>query len=112
MMTPNPKAHLSPKDLVQQLAFEAQTIPGWSLNDKAFYASFSAKRDVFALNTKIHQAIKAYYLGQGHSLEQWQAVSFNPASFNQVWRQSLRLPPDDVPPPQSMRFVLPLQSFN
>lgn len=110
MITPNSKAHMSPKDRTRQLALEAQTIPGWSLNDKNFHASFSANRDFFALNTKIHQAIKAYYIGQGHTPEQWQAVSSDLKKFNQVWRQFLRLPLDDAPPPVQWRFVLPLQS--
>jgi hypothetical protein len=107
MIIPNPKAHLHPKDLHRQLVLEAQTIPGWSLNDKAFHASLNANRDFFALNTQIHQAIKAYYLGQGYTLEQWQTVSSNLKKFNQVWRQSLCLPLDDVPPPLGFRLRIP-----
>jgi hypothetical protein len=111
MITPNPKSHMSPKDLTRVLALEAQTVPGWGLNDKAFHASFAANREAFVFIAKIHQAIKAFYLNQGHTVEQWQFVSSSPQKFNQVWRQSLRLSFDDSPPPIQWRFVLPLQSF-
>lgn len=111
MVTPNPKAHMSPKDLTRVLALEAQTVPGWGLNDKAFHASFAANRDVFILISKIHQAIKAFYLNQGHTVEQWQVVSSNLKQFNRVWRQSLGLMPDDSPPPLAFRRVLPKPSF-
>ncbi|MDP1771756.1 MAG: hypothetical protein Q8L15_05675 [Methylobacter sp.] len=110
MITPNPKAHMSPKDLTRLLASEAQVIPGFSLNDRNFHASLAANREAFAQISNIHHAIKSYYLGQGHSLEQWQAVSSDLKKFNQVWRQSLRLPLDDAPPPLQWRFVLPLHS--
>lgn len=102
---------MSPKDLVRALALEAQTIPGWSLNDRNFHASFAANRENFSLISKIHQAIKAFYLNQGHTLEQWQTVSSNPKQFNRVWRQSLDLMPDDSPPPAAFRRILPFQSF-
>jgi len=45
MITPNPKAHMSPKDLTRAIALETQTVPGWGLNDKAFHASFAANRE-------------------------------------------------------------------
>lgn len=112
MITPNPKAHMSPKDLTRLLASEAQVIPGFSLNDRNFHASLAANRDEFVHFSNIHQAIKSYFLGQGHTAEQWQIVSSNPQKFNQVWRQSLRLPLADVPPPIQWRLVLPLLSSN
>lgn len=110
MITPNPKAHLSPKDRIRQLALEAQTIPGFDLNDRAFHASIPANLDTFILMARIHQSIKIFYLNQGHTLEQLQSVMSNPQQFNRVWRQSLDLMPDDSPPPLAFRRVLPLQS--
>lgn len=107
MITSNPKAHMSPKDLTRLLASEAQTLPGFSLNDKAFHASLAANRDYFLINAKIYHAIKAYFLGQGHTEQHWQDVTSDLKRFNQVWRQSLRLPLDDVPPPAQWRFVIP-----
>lgn len=112
MITPPPDAHMSPKDRVRFLASQAQTLPGWGLNDKAFHASAAANRDAFVRISQVHQAIKAFYLNQGHSLEQWQAVITDPRQFNRVWRQSLDLMLDDSPPPAVFRRVLPSQSSN
>lgn len=112
MITPNPVAHMSAKDRVRFLASQAQTLPGWGLSDKAFHASIAANRDVFAHISQVHQAIKAFYLNHGHSLEQWQVVIADPRRFNRVWRQSLGLMLDDSPPPVAFRRVLPLQSSN
>lgn len=111
MVEPNPKAHMPPKDLVRLLASQAQTMPGWGISDKAFHASFAANRDAFARISQVHQAIKAFHLNQGHTLEQWQAVSSNLHQFNRVWRQSLGLMPDVTPPPLAFRRVLPKPSF-
>jgi len=49
-----------------------------------------------------HAAIKAYYL-RGHSEAEWAAITQNPKKFNRVWRQMLKLPPDDTPPPKAYR---------
>lgn len=112
MITSNPLSHLHPKDRIRQLALEVQTVPGWGLNDKAFHASLLANRAYFVLNAIIHQAIKAFYLNQGHTAAEWQIVSDDPRKFNRVWCQSLGLLPDDLPPPKHLRSVLPSQSFN
>ncbi len=52
---------------------------------------------------RIHQRIKRYYLSRGHTEADWNAVSHNPALFNQVWRALLQLPPNTTPPPVSVR---------
>lgn len=110
MITANPKAHMSPKDLARLLASEAKTVPGWGLNDKAFHASFTANQAAFSRFSLIREAIKAFYLNQGHTVQQWQAVSANLHQFNRVWRQSLGLMPDVTPPPLAFRRVQPKPS--
>lgn len=107
MLTANPRAHLSPKDLVRQLASEVQLLPGWSLNDKAFHASFAANRVYFDQAAKVHCAIRNFFLSQGHTLSDWQSITTNPKAFNRIWRQALGLPLDDAPPPLALRRVLP-----
>ncbi|MCX7092594.1 MAG: hypothetical protein NTY50_03985 [Methylobacter sp.] len=97
---------MSSKDHIRQLALDAQTLPGFSLNDKAFHASQALNRDYFERCAKVHAAIKAFYLDQGHTDEQWQAIIANVQKFNRVWRQSLGLMPDDSPPPLAYRRVL------
>lgn len=106
MLTINSKSHLSPKDRVRQLAAEVQTVPGFSLNDSAFHAPYAFQRDV-AQFSRVHNAIKGYYLSLGHSLADWSAVSGNPQAFNRVWRASLDLSVEDTPPPLAFRSRLP-----
>lgn len=55
-----------------------------------------------AIAARIHQRIKRYYLNRGHTEADWQAVSHNPALFNQTWRAMLQLPPNTTPPPVSV----------
>ena len=101
MISPNAKAHMSPRDRMRQLAVQMSATA-----DRSYLEPVSMRsryKDVFF-------AIKAYYLGQGNTEQQWQAVSVDIKKFNQVWRQSLRLPLDDVPPPKQSRLVLPLHS--
>ena len=107
MSTVNFKNHMHPKDRIRQLALEAQTIPGFSLNDKAFHASKAVNRDYFHRCARVRAAIKAFYLNQGHSVDQWQVISSNPCKFNRVWRESLGLALEDRPPPNFYRSVLP-----
>jgi len=45
-----------------------------------------------------HQAIKDHYLSKGKTEQQWAVVNQNPALFNRVWRNMLRLPDDTAPP--------------
>lgn len=52
---------------------------------------------------QIHQQIKQYYLSNGRTEQQWQAVSADPQKFNKVWRSMLRLPVNDKPPPKEYR---------
>jgi hypothetical protein len=56
---------------------------------------------------QINAAIKAHYIGQGRTEEQWETVSGDPAKFNQVWRHALRLAPDTTPPPKEWRNINP-----
>jgi hypothetical protein len=107
MIMPNAQAHMSPKDRMRQMALEAQTVPGWGLNDKAFHASFDNNYDYLVLIGKIHVEVRMFYLDHGHILDQWQVVNSSSHKFNRVWRDSLRLPLDDAPPPISWRLVLP-----
>lgn len=89
---------MSPRDRMRSLAAESSATA-----DHSHLAPLSP-------SGRIHTAIKAYYIGQGNTEQQWQAVSANLAKFNQVWRQMLRLPSDDAPPPKQWRLVLPFQS--
>ena len=77
MITPNAKAHMSPKDLVRQIASEVETVPGWSLNDPAFFAAFDYPVKI-SLIRKIHVAIKEHHFAIGGTLEQWQIISNSP----------------------------------
>lgn len=55
----------------------------------------------------VHYAIKEYYLSLGRTEQQWQVVSTNPAKFNLVWRRSLKLKGEGVPP-KNLRNINPL----
>lgn len=55
----------------------------------------------------IHEAIKAHYLSQGRTLEQWQEVAKDPSKFNLVWRHALRIAKDTTPPPAPFCNVNP-----
>ncbi|QSB03440.1 hypothetical protein JWZ98_11185 [Methylomonas sp. EFPC1] len=48
-----------------------------------------------------YQRIKAYYEGRGGT--RWQDVTADPRFFNRVWRNMLRLPKGDNPPPKEYR---------
>ena len=50
--------------------------------------------------------IKTHYLKSGHTLDEWQHVSQNPALFNRAWRKMLGIEQGDMPPPMPFR-VLP-----
>jgi hypothetical protein len=50
---------------------------------------------------RTYHAIQAYYTERGGT--QWSAVSADPRLFNRVWRNMLRLPKDDMPPPAAYR---------
>jgi hypothetical protein len=52
---------------------------------------------------RTYQRIKAFYLSQGRTEQQWQAVSADLQQFNRVWRAMLRLPIADSPPPREKR---------
>jgi len=93
------------KDRIREAAAQVQTVPGWSLSDRSFHSSFANNQERVSQFQKVNQAVKSYYLNQGHSAEQFQALS--PQQFNRVWRQLLGLSLDDAPPPRSMRHVLP-----
>jgi hypothetical protein len=55
----------------------------------------------------IHDDIKQFYLGFGRTEEQWHEIAMNPAKFNVVWRRSLKLKGDGVPP-ENLRNINPL----
>jgi len=46
-----------------------------------------------------NQAIKAHYLSKGKTEQQRAVVNQNPALFNRVWRNMLRMSDDTTPPP-------------
>jgi hypothetical protein len=48
----------------------------------------------------IYEEIKAYYLRQGRTAEQWQEVTQDPVKFNLVWRRALGLRGEGLPPPE------------
>ncbi|MCL7420855.1 MAG: hypothetical protein M8364_08135 [Methylobacter sp.] len=50
-----------------------------------------------------HGAIRGYFLKRGNTEQEWRAVSADPRKFNLIWRQMLRLPPGDEPPPEPFR---------
>lgn len=47
-----------------------------------------------------HHAVLQYCMDTG---KDWDAISKNPALFNQAWREMLRLPKDTTPPPLQYR---------
>jgi hypothetical protein len=50
-----------------------------------------------------YAAIRGYYLKQGNTEQDWQAVSADVRLFNRVWREMLQIPPSDIPPPEAFR---------
>lgn len=48
-----------------------------------------------------YQRIKAYYESRGGT--RWHDVTADPRFFNRVWRNILRLPKNDMPPPKQFR---------
>jgi hypothetical protein len=110
MITPNAKAHMSPKDRVRSLASQVETLPGWSLNDPAFFSAFNYPEKA-SLNARIHAAIKAHHFFIGGTHEQWEAITYNPSNFNQLWRKALNIAPDDAPPSLAFRQVVPKLSL-
>jgi len=50
-----------------------------------------------------HAAIRGYFLSSGKTEQEWWAVSTDPREFNKIWREMLRLPPGDKPPPEPFR---------
>lgn len=50
---------------------------------------------------RTYEDIKRFYLQAGKTVEDWGEVTRDPRKFNRVWRQMLRLPRDDSPPPVS-----------
>ena len=48
-----------------------------------------------------YQRIKTFYESRGGT--KWHEVSADPRPFNRVWRNMLRLPKDDTPPPAAYR---------
>jgi hypothetical protein len=50
-----------------------------------------------------HAVIRDYFLSSGKTEQEWWAVSADPREFNKIWREMLRLPPGDKPPPEPFR---------
>ncbi|WP_459990213.1 hypothetical protein [Methylosoma difficile] len=57
---------------------------------------------MFNKHAIIHARIKQFYL-RNHTQEQWQVVANAPHLFNRVWRQMLKIPVNDMPPPAASR---------
>jgi hypothetical protein len=110
MVMPNVNAHMSPKDRIRSMASQVETLPGWSLNDPVFFSAFNYPEKI-SLIRQVHAAIKAHHFFIGGTHEEWEAITYNPSKFNQLWRKALNISPDDAPPPLAFRQVVPKPSL-
>ena len=69
MITPNARSHMSSRDLMRHLAAESNATA-----DHSHLVPLSP-------SARIHAAIKAYYIGQGNTEQQWQSVSASLSKF-------------------------------
>lgn len=52
-----------------------------------------------------HAAIKAGFMANGGTAEQWERVASDPRKFNLVWNKLLNLPGSTKPPPAEKRTI-------
>lgn len=100
-LSPGPLSHLTPRERVQALHL---------LSLEQADRSHLEPMPLSSRYSSVHQAVKAFYLRQGHSESDWSVITSNPKKFNSVWCSMLGIKQVNNPPPVSMRFVLP--SFN